>query len=48
VVESYSAKQNWSCPREGAEAGHIMIGYVQYAAVGTTSHETVQTESDEM
>ena len=26
VVESYSAKQDWSCPREGAEAGHIMGG----------------------
>jgi hypothetical protein len=29
VVESYSAKQDWGCPREGAEAGHIIIGYVQ-------------------
>jgi hypothetical protein len=24
MMEGDSAKQNWCCPREGAEAGHIM------------------------
>jgi hypothetical protein len=38
VTEGDSAKQDWSCPREGTEAGHIVrCGMCRNAAV-TTSH----------
>lgn len=37
VTEGDSAKQDWSCPREGEEAGHIVGCGMCRNAAGTTS-----------